>query len=650
METLTLTLEQALADLDRMAPGVPLLALGQTVFWDEPMKAGVALASNRKFIAGVHDTDYFAKLPGEKQHGHSFRAVPHNDTRTKGLWSAAAEFSALFGSETVISKETLHHYGVRLEKISHDRPTMLDEATEAWGWRGVVSTSDETPITAEVALDEVYSELHATLQWAIDGTLDCISEPERLLAQDRVNQLEKILTEARGQSSNLAEFYRRLLPSIYNFVASDEVPLEATQTTSLLKFNFDTSHLPRFEIVDRFLRPASATLAREAYNDCVRGSEIYTLDRFMSGAIPFELVVPGKGRGTIRVAPRAVIIMTPKPIFIGLKRPIESVHDLAEAIEQKLGPDCTLIGKAVTLIGMLAREFVFVFHEGASGYVKRSRALHARFQELGIGFPVNPILRIHYHVWDALAHCYSWLKLPAPLQGPFGADEICAPSFSARWREVASQQTELLTELGQKRRPIDLIRFLEGNASASWKCLAREYEGLLERLQKLESSVAALKIERVELYRKLAHLKQDRVAAERAKGEQWRAEIFRADAPAAVEPNAQAWARRAELTAAVEHTIHEIAAAKQRIRELLAQQKELSRDPEVRRIHQRRQSIELEAEMKRLKLIRSAIIASKGLANASLRPSAWWFPLLCPDGDWFRETIRTAECYLEPLV
>ena len=83
--------------------------------------------------------------------------------------------------------------------------------------------------------------------------------------------------------------------------------------------------------------------------------------------------------------------------------------------------------------------------------------------------------------------------------------------------------------------------------------------------------------------------------------------------------------------------------------ELRHRQNALILDDEVRRIHVRRRSIELEAELKRLRLFRNAVITSKGLAKANLRPSAWWFPLVCPDGLWFRETIDTAECYLEPL-
>ena len=645
METALQTLEQTLADLDRIAPDVPLLALGQTVFWDEPMKAGVASATKRRFIGGVHDTDYFAKLPGGTgQHEPGFVTVPHNDTRTKGLWSAAAEFSALFGSETVITKENLLKHGLRLEKILPGRPNLLDEATEAFGWRGVVSTADDAPVTADMPIESVYPALRDTLKWAIGQTLECISEPDRLLANERAARLEQLIEGTRRESSTLADFYRRLLPSIYSFVAGEDLSIEATRTTELLQFNTATCDRPRFAVVDLFLQPESAEGTHNAYNEALRGSEIYGLDRFMSGAIPFDLVVPGHGRGTVRIAPRAVVIMTPQPLFISLRKPIRSVRDLAEAVEGKFGTGCTLIGKAVTLIGMLSSEFVFVFHEGASSYVRHSRKFHQLLVARGATMRPNPILRVRYHAWDAIAHCYSWLKLPEVLQRPFGAEEICAPSFAARWREVAEEQSALLERLKTLRRPMELVEFLETEAGASWKCLATEYLSLHSRLATLESRVHELKDERHAKYRQLSEQRKARSDAEQRKGEHWRERIFEKVA------TAEDWAERDRLTSAVEHIVHEIAGTRQSIRALLSRQREIARDPEVQGIHERRRGIEREAELKRLRLIRSAIVSTKGLQNASLRPSAWWFPILCPDGGWFKETIRTAECYLEPLI
>lgn len=645
----TTGMEEALAELQKVAPGAPFLALGQTVFWDEPMKAGALqkskrLGYDRRLVAGVHDTDYFAKLPGARSTSGAFKMVPHNDTRTRGLWSAAAEFSSLFGSETVVTRDTLAHAGLRLEKITQGRPNMLDEATEAWGWRGIVSLSEDPPITAETPLNELLPELQKTLDWAIDETLKCVAEPERVLARERADRLRAAISDAAADDISLAEFYRRLLPELYSFTAGEQVEIETTATSQLLRFNSRTWDLPRFELADLFIRPETSAQACKAYNDGIAGSEMYQLDRFGTGAIPFDLVIPGLGRGTVRVAPRAIVIMTPTPQFISLRQPIRSISELAGAVERKFGPDCVLTGKAVTLIGMLAREFVFVFHEGASSYVKYSRAFHGLLRDAGVDMALNPILRVRYQTWDALDHCHTWLELPEPLQHPFGAEEICAPSFAKRWREVAAEQGSLLEELSALRSPLELIRFLQRTVKGSWKALSDEYMELHERLESLDEEIRVLKGRRVKAYGELRALRQQRVEAEAAKGRHWRAAIFEKS------PTEADWAERTRLTEQVERVVSEVAHTQHEIRSLLRQQSEIVSAPEVRSVHERRRAIELEAELKRLRLIRDAVVVSKGLQKSSYRPSAWWYPLVCPDGGWFQETVERAECYLEPLL
>lgn len=640
---MTQKLDDVFAELDRQAPGAPLLALGQTVFWDELMKLGlIQQLKNRSFIAGVHDTDYFAKLPGGKSN-QGFTPVPHNDTTTKGLWSAAAEFSALFGSETVVTRELYQHYGARFEKAARGKPKFLDEITEAWGWRGVVALGDEAPITADVPTSEVLPALLETLRWATDNTLEAIAEPERILAKERVDELFRLIDDNKD-AKTLADLYERLLPALGQFVTGHEVNIRTTRTTKLLQFNRETSSLPRFDIVDAFVNPRTAKKARDAYNSALKGSEIYGLDRFMSGAIPFDLVVPGKGRGTLRIAKHAVIIMTHDPIFISLSKPLESVGDLATAIENRLGPDCTLIGKAVSLIGMLAREFVFVFHEGASSYVHLSRKFHDLMDSDGIALKLNPILRVRYHAWDALRHCYSWLRLPSPLQRPFGTEEICAPSIAARWREVQEEQELILQQLSVQKRSIDLIEYLRDTSGPSWKCLAHEYGELHNHLSDLQVKLQRLKEERQAMYSVLREAKQARVQAEIFKGQHFREFIFEKN------PSSADLQERKELTEAVEAEIANVMRVKQKVREMLNEQKLLTKDPKILKIHDRRRDIEREAELKRIKLIRDAVIATQGLTRASRRPSAWWFPILCPDGGWFTETLQNAECYLEPLT
>ena len=131
-------LATALEELQKLTPDAPFLALGQTIFWDEPMKGGIVLAARRmgyprRFVAGVHDTDYFAKLGGSRRPIGKYRSLKHNDTTTKGLWSAAAEFSSLFGSETVVTRETLAAAGLKIARLAAIRPDFLDEALKRSG-------------------------------------------------------------------------------------------------------------------------------------------------------------------------------------------------------------------------------------------------------------------------------------------------------------------------------------------------------------------------------------------------------------------------------------------------------------------------------------------------------------------------------------
>lgn len=201
----------------------------------------------------------------------------------------------------------------------------------------------------------------------------------------------------------------------------------------------------------------------------------------------------------------------------------------------------------------------------------------------------------------------------------------------------------MLSSLAELRRPIELIRFLDASVGGFWKQVAAEYEELHGRLEGLKEAIAALRTERFTLYHRLRALKRERGERERAKGDQFRAEIFEQD------PSPESIAERRRLADAVEETIGTIAATENQVHRLLRAQGDVVTTPEVREAHARRREIEAEAELKRLRLIRHATIASKGLQRANHRPSAWWFPLLCPDGLWFRATVDEAECYLEPL-
>ncbi|QYK56540.1 MAG: hypothetical protein KF733_03450 [Fimbriimonadaceae bacterium] len=639
-----------LRELEKIAPGAPFLALGQTVFWDEPMKAGVALASKRlgsgrRFIAGVHDTDYFAKF-AQKGSSGGFEALPHNDTTTKGIWSAAAEFSSLFGSETVVTRETLAHYGAKLGRIQAERPGYLDAATEAFGWRGVVAlNAEQHRVTAEKQVGPLFGTLFATLQQTVRDSLACIAGPNRDPAGEAAERLLSLACEdADAPGLSLAHYYRRLLRPMYEFAANEAVDLETTTTTELLQFNSATAGLPRFEILSLFLAPESREAACRAYDEAVAVSETYSLERFGAGAIPFDLVIPGAGRGTLLIGTRGAVVLTPTPVAFSYKKRPGNAQELAALVEAKFGPDCTLVGKAVTLIGMLAQEFVFVFHEGASGYVQQSRHMHELLAASGYPLRLNPILRVGYEPWDALYDCCSWFRLPEPLRGPFGTVDLSANSFAARWREVGEKQRSLLFGLGQLRRPLELIRFLSTELRGSWSCLARQYESVNDEMGSVRASVAEIKAKRQAVVQGLKAATRRREEAERAKGRHWRDRIFEKD------PTEADWEERERLTHGVADAMAEIARLRSEWRELVAAQEALVQSPQMADARRRRRDIALEAELARVKIVREAVVSTEGLEHAGKRPAAWWFPLVCPEGEWFRRTTSSAHYRLESLI
>jgi chromosome segregation ATPase len=256
---------------------------------------------------------------------------------------------------------------------------------------------------------------------------------------------------------------------------------------------------------------------------------------------------------------------------------------------------------------------------------------------------MHPILRVKYDAWTALDASCSWLRLPELLRRPFGTDELCSPSFGQRWQHVAAEQRELLEKLGKVKRPIELIEFLESLYGGSWRQLGEEYGRLQGELNALRESVASVREKRIDLYKRRNKLKDARRDAEATMGKHFREFIFEKS------PSAEDVAERERLGSALQAVIQEQEVVREEIIKAFRNQREMAQNEAVRDAHQRRRNIEIEAELKRATIIREAVMASKGLDKANHRPSAWWFPLLSPDGLWFRATVDSAEAYLEPL-
>ena len=178
----------------RSIPGVPFLALGQTALWDEPTKAVWrrlldAHLPGAKFVAGVHDTDYFAKTTAHLGDDQPYVMLPHDDGRTRDLWSAAGELSSLFGSESVPTRQVLRQHNVPFDWLAQGYPGGKDglyaDATTAWGWRGIVSTESHNVVARDVPTTQIGPALLEQLDWGFAESLACLSDPETRAAGER---------------------------------------------------------------------------------------------------------------------------------------------------------------------------------------------------------------------------------------------------------------------------------------------------------------------------------------------------------------------------------------------------------------------------------------------------------------------------------
>jgi hypothetical protein len=59
--------------------------------------------------------------------------------------------------------------------------------------------------------------------------------------------------------------------------------------------------------------------------------------------------------------------------------------------------------------------------------------------------------------------------------------------------------------------------------------------------------------------------------------------------------------------------------------------------------------LQSEAELQKLYLVRDAILVSEVLSYSNYRPTAWWFPMVSPDGRWFQQLAEQARARVEAL-
>ena len=652
-------------------PGVRLLALGQTVYWDEPMKAILRRHLNDQYpecrmVIGIHDADYFSKA-SSNLNIKGWGILPHNDGSTKDLWAATGEISALFGSETIPTREQLTSYGVRLDKIAKDfsggRNALIDMATEAWGWRGLVHTDSGTEIACCIPLKDALPHLVELLEWGFHHTLDALSEVDCMRGKRIADELIAEVHEYADLHPDAysTDMFKEFLLRFYERFLGTSENLEVSSASRLFTFNRSTAGLPRFNLLGAFLNPETRAACQEAYDLAVQGSDTYTLDRFPPGAIPFDLVVPGKGRGTICLRDSHVVIDLEEPIILPGEALPSTTQELAELVEDHFGPEVALVGKALTLVLMMATEFIFVLHEQASAYVPRCRNMAALMKGRGVSLPFYPILRINYHTWDCLSACDATFRLPGHLAAAFRQGEITSREFADSWQSTVREQEECLRRIAGISNLDELLAFLVEQQADPWRDRIEMHMQAYAAVLELSEKAKPLKDESIRL-RDLSHqIKQEIQQLEVEKGEHFRQKVkplkdevdqlaLAGTNDAGIVQQLRAEEQvRAELEKTIERKREEAHQAHNRSLQLKHEVRSLEKGEEAVSARRAVNVIEYEAELARLWLVRDALLVSQGLVYTNHRPPAWWFLMVDPELKWFNAVASTAEFRFEEM-
>jgi hypothetical protein len=661
-------LDEALFALEKVAPGAPLIHIGQSPFWDEPTKAVIAARSDRPIIAGIHDLDYFSRQRTPLS-GPRWQMLPRNDGTTRDIWIAAGEISALFGAEIWPARQTLLDAGIRLDRLAHGHgrdESFLDRSTEAYGWRGLVYNRGGPAVICDIPARDAAPMFSELLRWA--GKHSCAILPYaedrrelRRYTRRKEQSIQDFLAEHRDAS--LSDLLMHLLKETYHDLigpAAEKTRFETTRT--MFRFNRETAKLPRFRFVNHFLHARHAAPALEAYRRAIEHSGV--MDPALAGesAIPFELYVPGQGRGTLHLTDTEVRIALPRPLGVPVEKPVRNVERLAEILQEHLGPNISLFGKALTLPAMISGEFVMVLTEKGSSYVPRTQKMLAEMRAAGIPVTTNPLLRMRLRTWSSLSAVRRTFKLPPHLTQAFRTAKLTSGRFARNWRRVVREQKDLIAKVRDVGSPCDLVRYLSHDQHEMW------FERL-ERCNKAQKALLEIQ-KRTDVYRRRAidvRAKEDEAAEEVRALEKRRGEINRSRlrplkrrlADLADDRKDSGKALRVEYKDAEHEGKALLMALETKLRERRRlQEKRKALADSIRRIERSTRAtaarkllrqVEIAAEKARLELARNAVLVSQGLPYANVRPSAWWFPALDPSGKWFKRVAGTARFRIEPL-
>lgn len=611
--------------------GTPLIALGQTVFWDELLKSMIVAAAQQhapelRLIAGAHDTDYFSKLPDGGGSHSGFSLQPRDDDRTRQMWAAVAETSAVLGTEYPVTRAELRSAGLPLRQLAREHPggpsDFYHEATVAWGWRGVANHASGRTVACDISARLVSPTVRELMEWAVEQSRGVLLDDEsRRTAERLLEVVEGLIELCRSQAGErtLTDLYLCLLGGFYSVLLGglpEQVSIAAS--TDLFLFTPETCDRPRFDALDLFLDPDTRQATHEAYNTVVAHSGIYRLEQFGEGAIPFDIVVCGRGRGTVRVLGDRLIVELPDGQVEGrLDREIVNRGDLLEAATEAFAgperacPRLRLVGKAIALPLMLSREFSMVLLENASVYLPQTHRMVRLLRRAGVAFDLNPIIRLHFETWDAMAVADARLQMPAHLARFFEEDCMHADCFSRQWRGAVARARSVIDRLGRARAPEQMLAIL-ADAGEDVGELAREHDELARARRESGEEIQALRERTQALWITIKQILREADAAHEAPPEERLAKLR---------------AQREELIERIERRAN---------------------SDEHARLGRRYHQLVLEIQRRRLYMLADAH-RTIGLEQSNYRPPWWWFLAVDPSGAWLRELAETTTARFEPF-
>lgn len=601
-------IERVINEIKEKYYGVPFLALGQTVLWDEPTKIALKywldkLYPEAVFIFGVHNTDYFAKSPivSDKD---SYILLSHNDNSTRDLWASTIEISRPFGSENHPTLQFFRRCNVPIENIVPDekRNEFLDEITSCWGWMAVVKSGTRSIVACDVKLQDILEKLIELIVWGTCGARDIIGERECI--KDFCDRIREFILNYAERNVNATitdlfkELYRWFWEELIGYIPQDII---ITSSLELFRFNTKTYSLPRFSIIEGFINPYMSNIYKNCYNNAVKDSGIYSLDHFGYGAIPFDLVIPGKERGTILIQPKFLIVKGEEEIRVPLDNPITSLRDLAEVVEKNFGENSAIVGKAVVLLSMIRSEFILVFNERGSLYYNLTFNMEKMLEENGIHTEFYPILRLRYGTWDLIEDIDGEITLPDYMRIAFGKDVISPKEFSSKWKNVVKEQEIFIHKVANMRKPREIMKLLIEIKENEWE-------------------------EKLNLYNQL---KQDLISKRLP-----------------IEANWQKMRELKERLKGINDPI-ERRELKEEIRRLRDETWRMEKSREIKEIRERLKEIEREVERKKAEILRYSYLVKENLPYTHCRPSAWWFIAMDSSRKWFKNLADRLEAYTE---